>query len=90
MFFLQYYQREKIFFGIIFSFKYYFFVFTPCRKCESCLKNRGLFWLHRCQTEVIRSTRTWFISLTFTAKKHTIDYATSIGEFVDDSPDTRY
>lgn len=38
---------------------------VPCRKCEKCLKFRRLQWRDRAMTEILRSPRTWFITLTF-------------------------
>lgn len=42
----------------------YLDMWTPCRKCEECLKNRRKYWASRARQEINRSTRTWFGTLT--------------------------
>ncbi|ADR52458.1 hypothetical protein CKC_03545 [Candidatus Liberibacter solanacearum CLso-ZC1] len=43
-----------------------------------------MFWLRRAQTKVMRSSRTWFVTLTFSPSNHIKNYAlTIIGQYVD-------
>jgi hypothetical protein len=37
---------------------------VKCRKCGTCLRQRGHHWRLRCQTEFQNSQRTWFVTLT--------------------------
>lgn len=61
---------------------------TPCRKCPTCLKNRSRYWAKRAQYEVMRSPRTWMVTLTvepqarfmFTLRASTRDYHASYSE----------
>lgn len=36
-----------------------------CRRCDMCLKARGMMWKHRAIVEASASPRTWFLTLTF-------------------------
>ena len=37
----------------------------PCRRCPKCLQFRQLKWKERCDLELAKSVRTWFVTLTF-------------------------
>ncbi len=38
---------------------------VPCRRCTKCLQWRQMKWRERAIFEILRSNRTWFITLTF-------------------------
>lgn len=45
-------------------------MFVKCRKCESCMKARGLHWKLRAEKEISLSARTWFGTLTLGPSEH--------------------
>lgn len=61
---------------------------TPCRKCPTCCLNRSRFWAKRAHYEVMRSQRTWMVTLTiapearfiFSLRAKTTDYRKSYNE----------
>ncbi|QXP08647.1 MAG: replication initiator protein [Arizlama microvirus] len=45
----------------------YMDMWVPCRKCRVCLWKKARHWTFRAMTEIGRSSRTWFVTLTFNA-----------------------
>lgn len=45
----------------------------PCRKCETCLRNRRVYWAACAKTEVGCARRTWFGTLTLKPQERFID-----------------
>lgn len=43
---------------------------TRCRKCGPCLRFRAAQWRRRCEAELKRSVRTWFVTLTLSPQQH--------------------
>lgn len=41
------------------------FLHTRCRSCTNCMKQRAGVWYHRARSEIEKSFRTWFGTLTF-------------------------
>ncbi|ADR52443.1 hypothetical protein CKC_03470 [Candidatus Liberibacter solanacearum CLso-ZC1] len=77
------YTDIVVIFDIGYKYNYFFYILARCRRCSVCCKSRGMFWLRRAQTEVMRSSRTWFITLTFSPSNHIKNYALTIGQYVE-------
>lgn len=43
---------------------------TACRQCENCRKQRARIWAARAMSEIERSSRTWFGTLTLSPDEH--------------------
>lgn len=43
----------------------YLELWTRCRKCTNCLRQRARLWRARAQSQVVDAARTWFITFTF-------------------------
>lgn len=56
--------------GALGSRSYFLDIEAPCRKCRRCLGKRAAVWSQRAVSEVIRSPRTWFITLTLRPEEH--------------------
>lgn len=45
---------------------------VPCRKCESCLRNRSRLWAARARDEYNRAARTWMGTFTMSPAEHAV------------------
>ncbi|KGB27738.1 hypothetical protein GS16_01985 [Candidatus Liberibacter solanacearum] len=80
---ILYYPYKTVIFDVEYTYNHFFYVFTRCRRCSVCCKSRGMFWLRRAQTEVMQSSRTWFVTLTFSPSNHIKNYALTISQYVE-------
>ncbi|ADR52452.1 hypothetical protein CKC_03515 [Candidatus Liberibacter solanacearum CLso-ZC1] len=80
---IMYYPDQVVIFDVKYNYNYFFYILCRCRRCSICCKSRGMFWLRRAQTEVMRSSRTWFVTLTFSPSNHIKNYALVVGQYVD-------